>query len=56
MAYGLWLMSIWIALSLCFTLFGLFRDSKNLADLVRTAMKLSFCVEAGVAFGWITGV
>ena len=43
---------------LYFTLFGLCRDSENLADLVRTAMKLSFCVEAGVAFGClrITGV
>ena len=44
-------MSIWIALSLCFTLFGLFRDSENLADLVCIAVKSSFCVEAGVAFG-----
>ena len=50
-------MSSLIAVSLCFALLGLDSDNEDLADLVRRAMLLSFCI-GGIYFGClkITGV
>ena len=50
-------MSNLIAVSLCFALLGLDSDNEDLADLVRRAMLLSFCI-GGIYFGClkITGV